>query len=97
MMVTGTVHKVETRPARDKYPERRVLVLADRAGPGLNDPAEETYFEVDLQGDGKNLKLGDVVSFWGQFSWARGSIIGFRTKEAYKVNGKVAEQPAALK
>jgi len=88
MQVTGAVHKIEVRPAREKYPEKTVLVLTDRNGPALTDLAEETYFEVDLQGDGKNLKAGDIVGFWGRFSWARGNTIGFQCRGQYKVNGK---------
>jgi hypothetical protein len=88
MQVTGAVHKIEVRPARDKYPERTVLVLTDRNGPALTDLAEETYFEVDLQGDGKSLKAGDMVSFWGRFSWARGNTIAVQCRGQYKVNGK---------
>lgn len=89
MHVSGMVHKVEVRPATEKYPkERKVLILTDRSGPNLSDPAEETYFEVECQGDEKNLKLGDMVTFWGRFSWARGNTIGFTCKGAYKVNGK---------
>ena len=88
MQVTGAVHKIEVRPARDKYPEKTVLVLTDRNGPALTDLAEETYFEVDLQGDGKALKAGDIVTFWGRFSWARGNTIGFQCRDKYKVNGK---------
>lgn len=88
MFVTGAVHKIEVRPAREKYPEKNVLILTDRSGPLLTDRAEETYVEVDLQGDGKSLKAGDMVSFWGRFSWGRGSTMGVTTREAYKVNGK---------
>lgn len=88
MHVTGAVHKIEERPARDKYPARTVLVLSDRSGSSLSDQAEETFFEIDLQGDGKSLKQGDLVSFWGRFSWARGATIGFQCRGPYKVNGK---------
>ena len=88
MQVTGAVHKIEVRPARDKYPEKSVLILTDRSGPAISDLAEETYFEVDLQGDGKSLKAGDMVSFWGRFSWGRGSTMGVVCRGAYKVNGK---------
>ena len=88
MQITGAVHKIEVRPARDKYPEKTVLVLTDRNGPALTDLAEETYFEVDLQGDGKSLKAGDMVAFWGRFSWARGNTLGFQCRGPYKVNGK---------
>ncbi len=88
MQVMGAVHKIEVRPARDKYPERSVLVLTDRNGPALTDLAEETYFEVELQGDGKNLKAGDMVSFWGRFSWSRGNTVGVQCRGQYKVNGK---------
>ena len=87
MQVTGAVHKVEVRPARDKYPEKSVLILTDRAGPNITDLAEETYIEVDLQGDGKNLKLGDIVSFWGRFSWARGNTMAFQCRGKYIING----------
>lgn len=88
MQVVGAVHKIEVRPARDQYPEKTVLILTDRSGPALSDLAEETYFELELQGDGKTLKAGDMVSFWGRFSWARGSTVGFQCRGAYKVNGK---------
>lgn len=85
MQVQGAVHKIEVRPARDKYPERTVLILTDRTGPGLNDQAEETYFELELQGDGKDLKVGTMISFWGRFSWSRGSTVGFQCRGPYKV------------
>ena len=85
MQVSGAVHKVEFRPARDKYPEKHILVLTDRAGPLLTDLAEETYIEVELQGDGKDLRAGDLVSFWGRFQWCRGSALCFECRGPYKV------------
>jgi len=88
MQVTGLVHKIEERPAKGDYPAKTVLILADSAGPSLSDLSEETFIEIELQGDGKSLKKGDVVSFWGRFSWGRGSTMGFVVRNKYKVNGK---------
>lgn len=89
MQVKGAVHKIEVRPARGEYPEKVVLVLTDRNGPLLSDLAEETYIEVDLQGDGKNLKAGDIISFWGRFIYAQKSTLFFRASGQYAVNGVV--------
>jgi hypothetical protein len=88
MQVTGAVHKIEVRPARGEYPEKKVLILTDRNGPSLSDLSEETYIEVELQGDGTGLKAGDMITFWGRFSWAHGSTVSFQCRGNYKVNGK---------
>ena len=85
MQVTGAVHKIETRPANGPYPERVVLVLSDRNGPGLDAQAEELYFEVDLQGDGKKLKAGQLVTFWGRPTYYKNGKMGMACREAYKV------------
>jgi len=85
MQVLGAVHKIELRPARGEYPEKTVLILTDRSGPNLSDQAEEMYFEVELQGDGKSLKAGDMVTFWGRFVYARGTSLFFECRGQYKV------------
>jgi hypothetical protein len=85
MQITGAVHKIETRPARGDYPERRVLILTDRNGPGMDALAEELYFEVELQGDGKGLKVGQIVTFWGRPTYYKNGKMGLACKDAYKV------------
>lgn len=94
MQVMGAVHKIETRPARGDFPERRVLILTDRNGPGLDAQAEELYFEVDLQGDGKGLKAGQMVTFWGRPTYYKNGKMGGACKDAYRF--PPAAPPSAL-
>jgi hypothetical protein len=85
MQIMGAVHKIETRPARGDYPERRVLILTDRNGPGMDALAEELYFEVELQDDGKSLKVGQIVTFWGRPTYYKNGKMGLACKDKYKV------------
>lgn len=84
MQVTGTVYKIEEYKDK-KGTDRRRLVLCDRASNAINAQAEEVYFEVPLQGDGKDLKLNDLVTFWGRLSFFQNGRAGFQVKGEYKV------------
>lgn len=84
MQVTGTVYKIEDYKDKENR-ERKRLVLCDRQSNAMNAMAEELYIEVPLQGDGKDLKPGDLVSFWGRLTFYQNGRAGFQVRGEYKV------------